>query len=139
MYSVLSTCLVTSGFPHSEISGSKSVCRLPEAYRRLLRPSSPLTAKASTICAYSLDHITPRGRLEVTTTNQAFVTIYSITLTHTCVCITPHKHSVYVSTQPMQLLLFLRYPNFKRAIARDNKPHKNTAYLQCFPVFTDMI
>lgn len=32
-------------------------CQLPEAFRRLLRPSSPLTAKASTICAYSLDHI----------------------------------------------------------------------------------
>ena len=39
------------GFPHSEISGSKSVCRLPEAFRRLQRPSSPLTAKASTVCA----------------------------------------------------------------------------------------
>ena len=32
-------------------------CQLPEAFRRLLRPSSPLTAKASTVCAYSLDHI----------------------------------------------------------------------------------
>jgi hypothetical protein len=30
-------------------------CQLPEAFRRLLRPSSPLTAKASTVCAYSLD------------------------------------------------------------------------------------
>lgn len=47
------------GFPHSEILGSKSVCRLPEAYRRLLRPSSPPIAKASTVCAYSLDHINP--------------------------------------------------------------------------------
>ena len=49
------------GFPHSDISGSKSVCRLPEAFRRLPRPSSPSTAKASAICAYSLDHITPKG------------------------------------------------------------------------------
>lgn len=47
-----------AGFPHSEIFGSKFVCQLPEAYRRLLRPSSPLTAKASTVCAYSLDHTT---------------------------------------------------------------------------------
>ena len=39
------------GFPHSEIPGSKLVCQLPEAYRRLLRPSSPSTAKASTVCA----------------------------------------------------------------------------------------
>ncbi len=29
-----------AGFPHSEILGSKPVYRLPEAYRRLLRPSS---------------------------------------------------------------------------------------------------
>ena len=32
------------GFPHSEIFGSKLVCQLPEAYRRLLRLSSPSTA-----------------------------------------------------------------------------------------------
>ena len=36
------------GFPHSEICGSKPVCRLPAAYRKLLRPSSPVIAKAST-------------------------------------------------------------------------------------------
>ena len=53
------TRLVTGGFPHSEISGSKPVCRLPEAYRMLQRPSSPPTAKASTVYAYLLDHITP--------------------------------------------------------------------------------
>jgi hypothetical protein len=35
---------LTAGFPHSEISGSKLVCQLAEAYRRLLRPSSPSTA-----------------------------------------------------------------------------------------------
>ena len=45
-------------FPHSEISGSKLICQLPEAYRRLSRPSSPIIAKASTICSYSLDPIT---------------------------------------------------------------------------------
>src|SRR5699024_12422213 len=33
--------------------------RLPEAYRRLSRLSSPLTAKASTMCASLLDHTTP--------------------------------------------------------------------------------
>ncbi len=48
----------TRGLPHSEIFGSKFVCQLPEAYRRLLRPSSPVAAKASTRCAWSLDHIT---------------------------------------------------------------------------------
>ena len=57
MYSVHDTYLMVSGFPHSDIFGSKSGCRLPEAFRRLQRPSSPLAAKASTVCAYSLDHI----------------------------------------------------------------------------------
>ena len=46
------------GFPHSDISGSQVVCHLSEAFRRLQRPSSPPAAKASTVCAYSLDHIT---------------------------------------------------------------------------------
>ena len=50
----------SSGFPHSEIPGSKPVCRLPEAYRRLRRPSSPLAAKASTECTFMLDHIIQR-------------------------------------------------------------------------------
>src|SRR5215470_17818159 len=50
--------LKEAGFPHSEILGSKPICRLPEAYRRLSRPSSPVIAKASTTCTYSLDPIT---------------------------------------------------------------------------------
>ena len=52
------------GFPHSEIPGSKLVCQLPGAYRRLQRPSSPVIAKASTTCTYSLDPITlsPRAK-----------------------------------------------------------------------------
>ena len=53
--------LLRGGFPHSEIAGSKLVCQLPDAYRRLPRLSSPSTAKASTMCACSLDHITPRS------------------------------------------------------------------------------
>ena len=56
MYSVCDT--FAGGFPHSEISGSKLICQLPEAYRRLSRPSSPIIAKASTTCSYSLDPIT---------------------------------------------------------------------------------
>lgn len=40
-----------AGFPHSEILGSKPVYRLPEAYRRLLRPSSAPDAQASTVCS----------------------------------------------------------------------------------------
>lgn len=45
------------GFPHSDISGSKLYCQLPETFRRLTRPSSPVIAKASAMYAYSLDHI----------------------------------------------------------------------------------
>lgn len=48
----------SGGFPHSEIAGSKVICHLADAYRRLSRLSSPPVAKASTVCAYSLDHIT---------------------------------------------------------------------------------
>ena len=55
--------LMHTGFSHSEISGSKVACHLPEAYRRLLRPSSPLTAKASTVCAYSLDHTVQANKI----------------------------------------------------------------------------
>ena len=55
MYWVKMTLRV--GFP-IRISGSKLVCQLPAAYRRLSRPSSPVIAKASTTCTYSLDPIT---------------------------------------------------------------------------------
>ena len=37
------------GFPHSEISGYNACLRLPGAYRSLPRPSSPVSAKASTV------------------------------------------------------------------------------------------
>ena len=45
-----------AGFPHSDILGSKFAYQLPEAYRRLLRPSSAPIAKASTVCSLKLDH-----------------------------------------------------------------------------------
>ena len=41
---------LSGGFPHSEIYGSMRVCSLPVAYRKLLRPSSPVIAKASAMC-----------------------------------------------------------------------------------------
>ena len=50
-----------SPFRHLRIN---ACCQLPGAFRRLPRLSSPLTAKASTVCAYSLDHIT-LSRLKV--------------------------------------------------------------------------
>src|SRR3954471_18897924 len=45
-----------AAFPHSEIPGSTPVCRLPGAYRRLPRPSSPLDAKTSTMHPSELGH-----------------------------------------------------------------------------------
>jgi hypothetical protein len=57
----LKTLLLSEGLLHSDISGSKLVCQLPEAFRRLPRPSSPPTAQAFTVCAYLLDHITFNG------------------------------------------------------------------------------
>lgn len=48
--------MTPAGFPHSDILGSQFGCQLPEAYRRLLRPSSAPGAKASTVCPYQLDH-----------------------------------------------------------------------------------
>ena len=56
MYSVRDT--LAGGFPHSEIPGSKLICQLPQAFRRLSRLSSPIIAKASTTCSESLDPIT---------------------------------------------------------------------------------
>jgi hypothetical protein len=40
-----------AGFPHSDTLGSQCAYPLPEAYRRLLRPSSAPDAKASTVCS----------------------------------------------------------------------------------------
>ena len=37
------------GFPHSDISGYNACVRLPGAFRSLPRPSSPDSAKASTV------------------------------------------------------------------------------------------
>ena len=51
------------GFPHSDIAGSQLYCQLPRAFRRLTRPSSPIIAKASTWCTYSLDSIISRTSL----------------------------------------------------------------------------
>jgi hypothetical protein len=51
---------LAGGFPHSEICGSRLVCQLPAAFRRLPRLSSPVVAKASTVCACSLDPLTPK-------------------------------------------------------------------------------
>lgn len=44
--------MTPTGFPHSDIRGSKVARHLPAAYRSLLRPSSVFRVKASLVCAY---------------------------------------------------------------------------------------
>lgn len=63
--------MTSARLPHSETPGSKSGCRLPEAYRRLPRPSSAPDAKASTVCPKKLEH-TKRSKqiAEQTTTTR---------------------------------------------------------------------
>src|ERR1043165_9143168 len=46
--------MTPAGLPHSDTPGSQLGCQLPRAYRRLLRPSSALDAKASTMCPSQL-------------------------------------------------------------------------------------
>src|SRR5471030_567789 len=72
---------IRSGFPHSDIYGSKLVCQLPVAFRRLPRPSSPVIAKASTTCTCSLVPITGVSRMSFTR-NDTFST--SLQVEYSC-------------------------------------------------------
>jgi len=71
-----------SGFPHSDISGSKVACHLAEAFRRLLRPSSSIYAKASTICSF-------------------------VVSTHRSLMLTAHRYTTQVSMLISYFLYFL--------------------------------
>ena len=57
MYSLHDTCLCKWVAPFGNLY-LNAFYRLDTAYRRLTRPSSPLTAKASTVYAWSLNHTT---------------------------------------------------------------------------------
>ena len=54
-----------AGLPHSDIPGSKVGCHLPEAYRRLRRPSSFIGVKAFTIRPYCSDVSSSRKTVTV--------------------------------------------------------------------------
>ena len=71
----------------------KVCCRLPEAYRRLPRPSSPSAAKASTECACSLDHITQPAcaRLSFKTSERRRLPVPELALRHSAVALTHHR------------------------------------------------
>ena len=60
MYSCCNDAPECTGFPHSGIVGCCGSYHLTDAYRRLARPSSPLTAWASTVYASSLNLTTHR-------------------------------------------------------------------------------
>src|SRR3954452_2893731 len=103
------------GFPHSEISGSKLICQLPEAYRRLSRPSSPVIAKASTTCSYSLDPITlisrsePHGRSRKTQSIKELPGLSPGALCRTSIVGLIRNRSSYLTQSKIQLLLAARY------------------------------
>ena len=67
------------GFPIRKSVVITLLCQLTTAYRRLTRPSSPPTAKASTVYAQSLDHITQNILLII---NYLSFTLNNITLTN---------------------------------------------------------
>src|SRR6185436_9189187 len=79
-----------AGFPHSEIFGYIACVPLPEAYRSLLRPSSPDEAKASiNCCNWFMQTLTYSRRLSYpltlkTTLNfqRTKMTIYPYSLLH---------------------------------------------------------
>ncbi len=56
--------MTAAGFPHSDTLGSQLVCQLPEAYRRLPRPSSAPSAKASTVPLKTSTHYNISQRSE---------------------------------------------------------------------------
>lgn len=61
MYSANDDAPKCTGFPHSDIAGYNGSYHLTGAFRRLARPSSPLTARASTVYACSLNLTTRRS------------------------------------------------------------------------------
>ena len=93
-----------AGFPHSDITGSKLLCQLPHAFRRLARPSSPVIAKASTTCTYSLDPITlgSFSRACATGLNR----LCAITVAGSQTVITRCNH-IYPYNRPLDLLYLL--------------------------------
>ena len=120
MYSVSDD--LTVGFPHSEICGSKCVCSLPAAYRKLQRPSSPVIAKASTMCTYSLVPITLTSALakskdviknfefSVCRIQRRFVFYFENSLNTLMIdTITTHQFSLIRSSQTHQLPLINLY------------------------------
>src|ERR1700750_2711973 len=86
-------------FPHSDAPGSTLGCQLPRAYRRLLRPSSALDAKASTTCPSQLvTHTTNPTPAPNPGTRQAMHTQHTNTHIH----VTRHEETPRTAGQSHQ-------------------------------------
>ena len=122
--------MTPGGFPHSDTLGSQLVCQLPEAYRRLQRPSSAPNAKASTMCSKKL-----------TTTKTC---THNHTQTHAVMHPRNHRHQKKIKTSIFDLDARVHYPVLKQqppthnhhppdnpvnrscAMAQDNTTHTST-------------
>ena len=144
---------MSGGFSHSEISGSMLVCQLPAAFRRLPRPSSPVIAKASTSCTFSLDPITVRPRqtneqpqvlaLRLHASPSPFVRSRTRRYSHLTQSIGPHANPKGIASPlepshvPIALLLPVLLKNSRtttdfrcqmtdvREVARRDAPHRS--------------
>ena len=102
------------GFPIRKSRGQTLVCQLTRAYRRLLRPSSPPNAKASTVCPY-LFHTKTFKSLKSTDTNKSYRRHY----------IYHYSYAQYQRTTPIP-----------RRNAPTNRSLKNRQQL---PLFTSLV
>ena len=96
---------LTGGFPHSDIGGSTLHCQLPPAFRRLARPSSPVIAKASTTCTYSLDPITLYSLARAATGNSYLCCSHFPQEIRTDAITTCCQRLISAATQPSSILL----------------------------------
>ncbi len=75
----------------------KACCQLPVAFRRLPRLSSPVIAKASTTCTYSLDPITLSPQSFQTKAVTSFVSLSRVC----AICIRLECKRLLIQSKPM--------------------------------------
>ncbi len=139
MYSCCNT--PKGGFPHSEICGSKCVCSLPAAYRKLLRPSSPVIAKASTMCTYSLVPITLDSGVSVNYLTQVHhqkIAIVLITMSIT-LAFAVSQGSLYFKITLLQFRLGSLFNTFYVCLIQSQPFHNFHQQLSLLTSFTEII
>ena len=129
-----------SGFPHSDISGSKLHCQLPRAFRRLARPSSPVIAKASTTCTYSLDPITLSSLSENCQSQATHLCDPLWLVENRC----NHNHRPGLSPRVLKttfsqndLLTFFHFVKERKTRDQEARTKHSSSALFCFLVTTD--